>query len=50
MRPDAENPSEDKRTAADRLSDAPVALWVMLAVVLLLLFAAAVYWTRHRGV
>lgn len=49
MRPDPENPSENKRTPADRLSDAPVVLWLILAVVLLLLFVAAVYWIRHRA-
>ena len=48
LRPDRENPSEDKRTTADRLSDAPPILWLILAVVLLIGFVALVYWLRHR--
>jgi hypothetical protein len=49
-RPDQENPSEDKRTTADRLSDAPAVLWFILAILLVAAFAGVVFWLHRDGV
>ena len=43
LRPD-QNPSEDRRTPADRLEDAPTLLWWIMGVVVLVVFVAIVFW------
>ncbi len=39
-----DNPTEEKRGTADRLSEAPGLLWIILAVMVLAVFAGVMFW------